>query len=234
MKEKYFLPFLFCLPLSLKNCLPSYLQKTSVSPGINAVLFWSQRVPVWLEGRVFATRQKWNQQDVVCWEVQTLSFMRWQSSGKRWCFSAWQQYHGGIRKNSGKKRLTDHQVYRCVSRCPSRLTVVAVPLPWNEHHLCFLRVSGFLACTDDLVRRQRVSSIGDWRVSSLALQGIGCSEGLRRKCMVSVWSLEASSLLKRFMGVWRVTSSRPGEDLGSSLCSLYPSTENNFFFFFLS
>lgn len=182
----------------------------------------------------FLPRQKWNQQDVVCWEVQTLSFMRWQSSGKRWCFSAWQQYHGGIRKNSGKKRLTDHQVYRCVSRCPSRLTVVAVPLPWNEHHLCFLRVSGFLACTDDLVRRQRVSSIGDWRVSSLALQGIGCSEGLRRKCMVSVWSLEASSLLKRFMGVWRVTSSRPGEDLGSSLCSLYPSTENNFFFFELA
>ena len=141
--------------------------------------FWSRRVPLWLEGRVFAMRQKWNQQDAVCWEVKTLSFMRWQSIGKKWCFSAWQQHHGGI-KNSGKKRLTDHQVYRCLSPCPSRLTVVAVPPPWSEDHHCFLCVSGFLACTDDLVRRQRVCSIGDWRVSSIALQGIGCSEGLRR------------------------------------------------------
>ena len=137
-----------------------------------------------------------------------------------------------MRKNSGKKRLTDHQVYRCLSPCLSRLTVVAVPPPWNEHHLCFLCVSGFLASTDDLIRRQRVCSIGAWRVSSIALQKIGCSKGLRRKCMASAWSPEASSLLKRFMGLWRVTSSRPGEDLGSSLCSLYPSTENKFFFFF--
>lgn len=53
MKEKYFLPFLFCLPLSLKNCLPSYLQKTSVSPGINAILFLISAGPRLVGGKSF-------------------------------------------------------------------------------------------------------------------------------------------------------------------------------------
>ena len=53
MKEKYFLPLLFCLALSLKNCPPSYLQKTSVSPGINVISFLISAGPPLVGGKSF-------------------------------------------------------------------------------------------------------------------------------------------------------------------------------------
>lgn len=178
-------------------------------------------MPSWLEGRVFATRQKWNQQDAVC-EVEILSFGRWQWSSKKWWFSAWQCHHCETRKNLAKKRLIDTRstavCFRVLLGSPSHIGITA--------HCCGVRgisMSPVLACADRLScwKREGLQRRCCEECQQPLCQGGGSSEKMQGQWM----SLEASSLLRRFMGLWGVEDSYSGlgEDMGRSLCVLSPS-----------